>query len=98
MKSTQSAAMALRGIPSYFADRSSWQNVMPPPALIAFSPRVPSVALPERITPMALFPSCSARDPKKIIDGHLRAPPDTRQSRKAPPETIRFAFGEMTYT
>ena len=43
---------ALRGIESYFAV-SSWANVMPPSALIASSPSVPSVAVPDRITPMA---------------------------------------------
>jgi hypothetical protein len=56
---------ALRGIPGNFALASSCANAMPPAALIAFSPIVPSEALPESTTPMALFPRCDASDSKK---------------------------------
>ena len=51
-KSTQPAATALRGIESYRAE-SSCANVIPPSALMASRPSVPSVAVPERITPIA---------------------------------------------
>ena len=51
-KSTQPAAIALCGIESYLAD-SSWAKVIPPSALIASSPNVPSVAVPESTTPIA---------------------------------------------
>src|SRR5438445_7420088 len=54
-KSTQPAAMALCGMPSNLADFSSWAKVTPPSALIAPSPKVPSEAVPERITPIALL-------------------------------------------
>ncbi|MFZ0661289.1 MAG: hypothetical protein WAM66_01230 [Acidobacteriaceae bacterium] len=52
-KSTFPEAMALWGMPSNLADASSWAKVMPPSALIAAKPAVPSEPLPERITPMA---------------------------------------------
>ena len=63
-KSTQPAATALRGIESYLAD-SSCAKVIPPSALIASSPSVPSVAVPERITPMARSRWSCASDSKK---------------------------------
>jgi hypothetical protein len=50
-KSTQPTAMALRGIELCRAD-SSWAKVILPSALIATSPGVPSVAVPDRITPI----------------------------------------------
>ena len=52
-KSTAPEAIALRGMPSNFADCGASANVMPPAALIAFSPSAPSDAVPERITPIA---------------------------------------------
>src|SRR6185369_8899578 len=51
-RSTQPAATALRGMEGYLAD-SSWARVIPPSALMASSPSVPSIAVPERTTPMA---------------------------------------------
>ncbi len=51
-KSTTPAAIALRGMLSKVA-LSSCANVIPPSALIASRPMVPSDALPERMTPMA---------------------------------------------
>ena len=49
---TTPAATALRGMPSYRAV-SSCAKVSPPASLIAFKPRVPSVPVPDRITPIA---------------------------------------------
>ena len=45
--------MALRGILSYLADFGACAKVIPPSALIASNPSVPSVAVPDRMTPMA---------------------------------------------
>ena len=70
-KSTQPAATALRGIESYLAE-SSCANVIPPSALIASSPSVPSVAVPERITPMARSRWSCASDSKKKSIGPMR--------------------------
>src|SRR5438128_12150341 len=63
-KSTQPAAMALLGMPSNLADFSSWAKVIPPSALIAVNPKVPSEAVPERITPIALLLWSSASERK----------------------------------
>ena len=60
-KSTQPAAMALCGMPSCCA-LSSCAKVMPPSALIASSPSVPSLAVPERITPIAWWRRSSASE------------------------------------
>ena len=51
-KSTTPDAIALRGIESYFAE-SSCAKVTPPSALMASSPTVPSLAVPDSTTPMA---------------------------------------------
>ena len=71
-KSTQPAATALRGIESYLAD-SSCAKVIPPSALMASSPSVPSVAVPERITPMARSRWSCASDSKKEVNGAMGA-------------------------
>ena len=55
-KSTHPDEMALCGIPSNLADAGSWAKVIPPPALMALNPRVPSEAVPERTTPIARGP------------------------------------------
>ena len=60
-KSTTPAAIALRGIPSNRADMS-WQKVTPPAEVMAFSPSVPSDAVPERITPIEFEPLSWARE------------------------------------
>jgi len=49
-------ASALVGMPSNFADAGSWTKVTPPAYLIAASPRVPSVPVPDRTTPIAAEP------------------------------------------
>jgi hypothetical protein len=64
-KSTQPAAIALRGMESYRAD-SSCANVIPPSALMASNPSVPSVAVPDRITPIARPPWSCASDSRKM--------------------------------
>ena len=63
-KSTQPAATALRGIELKRAE-SSCAKVRPPSALMASRPSVPSVALPERITPMARSHWSRARASRK---------------------------------
>src|ERR1700684_4234585 len=64
-KSTQPAAVALFGMPSNLADFSSWAKLIPSSALIAANPKVPSEAVPERITPIALLRWSSASERKK---------------------------------
>src|SRR5438874_12549665 len=59
--------MALCGMPSNLADFSSWAKVMPPSALVAANPKVPSEAVPERITPIALLPWSSASERKNLL-------------------------------
>ena len=58
--SKSSPSRASRAAASSFATRRSGNQAMPSPsrvsALIASSPNVPSLALPERITPMASLP------------------------------------------
>jgi hypothetical protein len=65
VKSTPPAATALRGMLLFCADLGSCANAIPPAALMACSPRVPSVPMPERITPMARLPCSSAKVRKK---------------------------------
>src|SRR6266516_1105619 len=68
-KSTAPEATALRGMLSYFADCGASANVMPPSALIAFSPRAPSDALPERM-PATARPRRQVQD--TLDNGHAR--------------------------
>jgi len=68
------AAIALRGMSSFFADRGSWASVIPPSALIASRPRVPSDPIPDRMTPMLWLPCASARDWRNASMG-MCAPP-----------------------
>ena len=53
--STHPAATALVGIPLNLAVFSSCAKAMPPSALIAAMPKLPSVPFPERMTPIALL-------------------------------------------
>lgn len=48
--------MALLGMPSKRAVSGSWTTTMPPAPLMALIPRVPSLPVPERITPMLFSP------------------------------------------
>lgn len=57
--------MALRGMLLYFADFSSCAKVIPPAAFTATLPRVPSEAVPERMTLMARSPRSLASEFKK---------------------------------
>jgi hypothetical protein len=64
-KSTQPALTALCGMLAYLADSSSWAKVIPPAALMAREPSVPSEAVPDRMTLMARLPRASARERRK---------------------------------
>ena len=64
VKSTHPDAMALAGMLENWADAGSCANVMPPSALMASSPRVPSEAVPDSTTPMALLFRSSASETK----------------------------------
>ena len=89
--------MALRGIPSYFAVSGSCANVMPPSTLIARSPSVPSVAVPERITPTARSFWSAASDTRKLSTDLKGCGPDGRSSTASLPRLIeRLALGGMT--
>ena len=61
--STQPAATALRGIPSWHADWSC-AKVTPPSALMARSPRVPSAPVPDSTTPTACVFQVAAKAQK----------------------------------
>ena len=72
IRSTPSAAIAARGMPSYLAVSGVWAKVIPPPALISHRPNEPSVAVPERTTPTARAPAYSANERKKTSIGIWR--------------------------
>ncbi len=96
-KSTQPAATALRGMPSYLADFSSCAKVMPPADLMASSPRVPSDAVPDRTTPIARLPASSAREPKKWSIGMPGIVVFRRATRwSTPPLMLIVVFGGIT--
>ena len=95
-KSTYPAATALRGIDSYLAD-SSCANVIPSAALMASRPSVPSVAVPERITPMARSRWSSASDSKKKSMACCGRRPVARGSSLNTPLAMRMlTFGGIT--
>src|SRR5256712_4516315 len=98
-KSTAPEAMALRGMPSNFADCGASANVMPPSALIAFSPSAPSDALPERITPIARMFMSSASERRKRSIGMWGPRSSDRCARfRTPSAMVMLVFGGMTYT
>jgi hypothetical protein len=49
-------------MPSYFAEAGSWTKVIPPAALIALRPKVPSDPVPDRTIPIADGPWSSASE------------------------------------
>src|SRR5258708_6594523 len=53
--------MALLGIPEYLAVFSDCAKVMPPSALMALRPSLPSEAVPHRITPLGMLPCVGSR-------------------------------------
>ena len=57
--------MALRGMPSYSVDSGFWAMAMPPSPLIARTPRVPSLPVPESTMQMARSRWSWARERKK---------------------------------
>ena len=63
--STTPARIALRGMSPNLAVCGDCAKVIPPPALIARRPSVPSDPLPESTTPMACGPRCVARVSKR---------------------------------
>src|SRR5713101_1112168 len=98
-KSTQPAAMAFFGMLSNLADFSSWAKVMPPSALIAANPNVPSEAVPERIIPIALLLWSSASERKKRSMGMGWPRVSVRAvSRNIPCEMVMSTLGGITYT
>ena len=77
---------ALSGMDLCWADSGSCAKAMPPCALMAFMPCVPSEAVPERMTPIALLPRSSASERKKWSMGRfLRAIWIARCKRQTPP-------------
>ena len=63
--STAPVRMALRGMKGYLAWLSSWAMVSAPAPFTAWSPRVPSLPVPDKTMQMARSPSSWARDRKK---------------------------------
>ena len=51
----------------------SWAKVMPPSALMAWKPRVPSVPPPDRMTPTAQPLQDSGQGTEQVIHGHVRS-------------------------
>jgi hypothetical protein len=69
MLSGVTAAMALFGMESYFAEAGSCTSTIPFAFLIAVMPREPSLPIPERMMPMLLSCRFSAREVKKVSIG-----------------------------
>ena len=91
--------MALRGIPSCSAVSGLWTITRPPSALIALSPSVPSLPVPETMMQMARSCWYSARLRKKPsmgrgMPGRATAVPRCR----TPPLIVSSAFGGMMWT
>ncbi len=61
--------MALCGMPPNDAVASSWTITSPSAALMADTPTVPSLPVPDRITPTALSPWSSASERKHASMG-----------------------------
>ena len=57
--------MALRGMPSYSVESGFWAMTMPPSPLMARTPRVPSLPVPESTMQMARSCWSWARERKK---------------------------------
>ena len=57
--------MALRGMPSYSVEAGFWAMTMPPSPLMARTPKVPSLPVPERTMQMARSCWSWARERKK---------------------------------
>ncbi len=96
-KSTLPEATALRGMELCWA-LSFCAKVMPPSALIASSPSVPSDMAPESTTPMALCPQCFAREVKNKSMPRRRVSGCWGMSRRRHPSSVMSCPGGMTYT
>ncbi len=80
-------------MPPCLADRSSCTKVTPPSSLIACSPRVPSVPVPDSTTPIARFCRSRARESKKLSIGRWRVVSARGVSRRTSPLSAMLAFG-----
>ena len=88
--------MALRGMPSYSVESGSWAMTMPPSPLMARTPRVPSLPVPERTMPIARSRWSWASDRKKKSIGRRRPRGAVGSSRcSAPPRNAMSKFGGM---
>ena len=66
--------IALRGIPSYFAEAGSCTIAMPSCSLMALRPSVPSLPIPERMMPIGLFLLVRGQVPEEEIDRRPQPP------------------------
>ncbi len=84
-------------MPSCCAVCGSCTIVIPPPALISFSPSVPSVPVPDRMTPIAFscWSSANERRKKSTAIRRLRGAVGGL-SRKVRSRMLRYAFGGIT--
>ncbi len=99
MRSTTSASIAARGIPSWIAVEGSCAYVLPPAARIAESPSVPSVPVPERTIPTASAPRAAASDRMNVSIGMGgRADSSRRCSLRWSPSRTSDVFGGITCT
>ncbi len=84
-------------MPSYLALAGSWAKVMPPSALMAPMPSVPSEAAPDSTTPMARWPSVLASERKKESIGRGGRCERSRAVRRSrSPSSRRSLSGGMT--
>ena len=98
VKSATPARIADSGMLVVSAD-SSWTNVMPPAALMAFNPSVPSLAAPDNITPIELACWSSAKEIRKRLIGKLGCSDLTRGCNWSLPFLIvSSVFSGMIYT
>ena len=65
--------IALRGMPSYSASSGSCAMTSPPFSLTAFSPRLPSAPVPERITQIARCAELLRQRAQEEVEGQARA-------------------------
>ena len=93
-KSTQPVRIALLGIPDCCAD-SSCAKVIPPAALMASMPFMPSLPVPESTMPMARDPWLEARAWKKMSTEKW-IPGSRSRRRKWPSSMIIVRFGAIT--
>ena len=97
--SAMTASMALVGMPLNFAVTGDCTSTIPFFSLMAFSPRVPSEPMPERMMPMLLSCMSSAIERKKISMGKRNPRDSTGSNKCSVPRSIdRLLLGGITYT